>query len=213
MAHPLDAAAAYDLGGRTDALPAREADRAPDADQALVARVLAGEPDAYRPLVDRDGPGVIRAARRVLGDADDAEDVAQEAFVIAYRSLAEWRGDGPFGAWVTRIAVRLAVRRASRRRTVSWIAADDGAAPLHVNPRGGEDPAAAALRGDRTVRLRAAVAALDEPYREVVTLRFFGELSLEEIAAATNRPLNTVKTHLRRGLARIRTAVDGEDLR
>jgi RNA polymerase sigma factor (sigma-70 family) len=51
--------------------------------------------------------------------------------------------------------------------------------------------------------VRTAVAALDEPYREVVAMRYFGELSLEEVASATNRPLNTIKTQLRRGLQRL----------
>ena len=55
--------------------------------------------------------------------------------------------------------------------------------------------------------MRLAVAALGEPYREVVALRFFGEMSLAEIAASTRRPLNTVKTHLRRGLERLRPIV------
>jgi RNA polymerase sigma-70 factor (ECF subfamily) len=58
--------------------------------------------------------------------------------------------------------------------------------------------------------VRLAVAGLSEPYREVVALRFFGELSLEEIASATGRPLNTVKTHLRRGLERLRPVLGGE---
>jgi RNA polymerase sigma-70 factor (ECF subfamily) len=58
--------------------------------------------------------------------------------------------------------------------------------------------------------VRLAVAALGEPYREVVALRFFGEMSLEEIAATTRRPLNTVKTHLRRGLERLRPLIGSE---
>jgi RNA polymerase sigma-70 factor (ECF subfamily) len=197
----------YDLAITAVPLAAR------DGDRALVDRILAGDADAFRPLVERDGPSVVRAARRVLGDAAEAEDIAQEAFVIAYRSLGEWRGDGAFAAWVSRIAVRLALRRAARRRTVSWIAADEAATPLHVDAARAEDPALSALRGHRSARLRAAVAALDEPYREVVALRFFADRSLEEIASLTGRPLNTVKTHLRRGLQRIRAAVEGEDLR
>jgi RNA polymerase sigma-70 factor (ECF subfamily) len=65
-----------------------------------------------------------------------------------------------------------------------------------------------ALRGERETELRSAVAALPEPYREVVTLRFFGELSLDEIARQTDRPVATVKTHLRCGLLRLRTAIE-----
>jgi RNA polymerase sigma-70 factor (ECF subfamily) len=66
-----------------------------------------------------------------------------------------------------------------------------------------------ALQGERDQSVRAAVAALEEPYREVVALRFFGELSLDEIAMITGRPLGTVKTHLHRGLLRLRARIDG----
>ncbi len=149
----------------------------------------------------------MRACHRILGDAHEAEDAAQEAFVIAFRSLAGWRGDGPFGAWLTRIAVRIALRRAQRRRDVTWIDPSDPSAGVDLP--GGPDPAVMSLRMERAAGIRAAVGRLEDPYREVVALRFFGELSLEEISAQTGRPLGTVKTHLRRGLIRLRAAIDG----
>src|SRR5689334_8212329 len=77
----------------------------------VVQAVLDGDRDAFAILVDREAAAVVRACQRVLSDLHEAEDVAQEAFVTAYRSLASWRGEGPFGAWLTRIAVRLAVRQ------------------------------------------------------------------------------------------------------
>ncbi|MHB8959242.1 MAG: RNA polymerase sigma factor, partial [Candidatus Limnocylindrales bacterium] len=73
------------------------------------------------------------------------------------------------------------------------------------------DPANAVLRAEQDSRIRLAVAALDEPYREVVALRFFAERSLLEIAEATDRPLGTVKTHLHRGLARLRLALEDHE--
>ncbi|HET8787107.1 MAG TPA: RNA polymerase sigma factor [Candidatus Limnocylindrales bacterium] len=193
-------------------------------DRAIVDAVLGGDREAYRRLVEREAPGLIRACHRILGDHAEAEDAAQEAFVTAFRSLSTWRGDGPLGAWLARIAVRIALRQAGRRRTVAWrdpfatSGASDGptaadraaerdalaAAPL-------TDPAILSLRAERATEIRTAVAALPEPYREVVALRFFGEASLDEIARETGRPLGTVKTHLHRGLARLRSSLEGTD--
>ena len=168
--------------------------------------MLSGDREAFRILVERESAGIIRVCHRVLGDLHEAEDAAQEAFVIAFRSLAGWRGDGPFGAWLTRIAIRIAIRRAQRRRDVTWL---EPGQPAGMDVAGGPDPAVSSIRAERAADVRAAVARLDEPYREVVALRFFGDLSLDEIATQTGRPLGTVKTHLRRGLLRLRTAVEG----
>jgi len=179
----------------------------PYDEQAIVDRVLAGDRDAFRALVEREGPGVVRACHRVLADLHEAEDAAQEAFVTAFGALATWRRDGPFGAWLTRIAVRIAIRRAGKRKPVTWIDPGDPGAGLDVP--GGIDPAAATLRAERDGAIRRALADLDEPYRETVSLRYFGELSLNEIAEVTGRPLGTVKTHLHRGLLRLRTSLEG----
>jgi RNA polymerase sigma-70 factor (ECF subfamily) len=177
-------------------------------EQAIVDRVLAGDRDAFRALVEREGPGVVRACHRVLADLQEAEDAAQEAFVTAFGALATWRRDGSFGAWLTRIAVRIAIRRAGKRKPVTWI--DPGTPGRGLDLPGGIDPAAATLRAERDGAIRRALADLDEPYRETVSLRYFGELSLNEIAEVTGRPLGTVKTHLRRGLLRLRTSLEGQ---
>ncbi len=181
--------------------------------------VLRGDVEAFRILVDRESAAVVRACHRVLGNLHDAEDAAQEAFVTAYRSLAGWRAEGPFGAWLTRIAVRIALREAGRRKSVTWldpIGEMDGAGrdpimaaidQIAVDTSASTDPSALSLRAERATDVRTALANLPEPYREVVTLRFFGDLSLDEIARQTERPLGTVKTHLHRGLLRLRDAM------
>ncbi len=192
-------------------------------ERAIVAAVLAGDRDAFRRLVERESPALVRACHRILGDHAEAEDAAQEAFVTAYRSLASWRGDGPFGAWLTRIGIRIALRQAGKRRTVTWRDPALGSSSARTDPaaRAADraavaaapltDPAVLSMRAERATEIRTAVTELPEPYREVVALRFFGEASLEEIARQTGRPLGTVKTHLHRGLARLRSSLQGDD--
>ena len=200
-------------------LDARDAD---EQARAVVRAVLDGDRDAFRLLVEREGRQVVRVCYRILGDVHEAEDAAQEAFVTAYRSLATWRGDGPFAGWLATIATRIAVRRAAKRRPTVRIdvAADLGPAgaadallarATAASPSAAPDPSARLLEAERSEAVRRAVARLDEPYREVVALRFFGERSLAEIAVESGRPIGTVKTHLHRGMQRLRAllAVEG----
>jgi RNA polymerase sigma-70 factor (ECF subfamily) len=188
-----------------------------DDDRAIVDAVLAGDPDGFRALVDREGPAVVRACSRILGDRTEAEDIAQEAFVIAYRSLPTWRGEGTFGAWVSRIAVRLALRVAAKRRNVTWLdpfAAESGSAgnpdQVRLGTTDAPDPAVHALRAERDVELRRAVATLDEPYREVVALRFFAGLSESETAEVLSCPVGTAKSRLSRALDVLRATLGEE---
>jgi RNA polymerase sigma-70 factor (ECF subfamily) len=99
--------------------------------------------------------------------------------------------------------MRQAFRRAAQRRPTAPL---ESVAEARLADAAA-DPARAALTGERDAALRDAVTHLPERYREVVALRFFADLSLHEIAETTGRPLNTVKTHLRRGLEALRPAV------
>ncbi len=201
-----------------------EAQAADAQAQAVVRAVLDGDPDAFRTLVDREAQPVVRICYRILGDMHEAEDAAQEAFVTAYRALPSWRGEGPFGGWLARIATRIAVRRAAKRRPVvrldapgtstdpAAVADNILAGATDTRPDAAPDPAAHAIAAERSEAVRRAVARLDEPYREVVALRFFGDRSLAEIADESGRPLGTVKTHLHRGMQRLRGLLAAEGL-
>jgi len=196
-----------------------------EAARRAVDAVIAGDRDAFAVLVERDLPAVTRLCYRVLGNRDDAEEAAQETFVAAYRSLPDWRGDGPFAAWISRIALHVALRRARRTRPVDWIDVAALEGPDEVLDGGGRrvarhlttaaldaadrtDPGAIALATERDAIVRDAVRSLEEPYREAVALRYFAELTVPEIAEACNRPQGTVKTHLHRGLLRLRERIE-----
>lgn len=169
-------------------------------DRALVSALRAGDRRAFDVLVERETRAVYRACLRVLGQPHDAEDVTQESFVAAYRAMGSYRGEGSLRAWLLRIATRQAFRRVAQRRPTAGL----DAIPEPRLADATSEPTRVLLASEGQRAIREAVAALDEPYREVVALRFFGDLSLMEVAEATGRPLNTVKTHLRRGLQRLR---------
>jgi RNA polymerase sigma-70 factor (ECF subfamily) len=132
----------------------------------------------------------------------EAEDVAQEAFVQAYRALPTFRGDGPFGAWLGRIATRMAVARLKRpadlradpTREEGWL----------IDPGSGVDPQLTMLDGERRAQVQAAISSLPEHQRRIVAMRFYGDMSLDEISSATGAPVGTVKSRLHRALAALR---------
>lgn len=176
-------------------------------DRALIDAVLSGDRRAFGVLVERETRIVYGACLRILGRPHDAEDVTQESFVAAYRSIRTFRGEGSFRGWLLRIATRQAFRRLSQRRTT----VDLDAIPEPRLADATAEPTRVVVDRERRDEVRDAVAALPDPYREVVALRFFGELSLAEVAETTGRPINTVKTHLRRGLERLRPTLGGEE--
>jgi len=186
--------------------PDRALDRANDRE--LVDAVLAGDVEAYRTLVDRESRSVIGLCMGILRDADDAQDVAQDAFVRAYRSLATFRGDGTFGAWIGRIATRMAIARAvaikHEQTTTSANGQEAASYADHANPE------REMLMLENATAVRQAIRDLPADQRQVVELRFYQEMPLDEIASTTGTPLGTVKSRLHRALARLR---DQGDLR
>lgn len=159
------------------------------ADAELVRRCRADDPAACRELVERFQADVYAVCLRLLGHAQDAEDVTQEVFVRVFRSLARWDAGRPLRPWVLGIAV-------NRCRT--WIGRRAGrpepADYLHELADHRPDDDTAELRAE----LRAAVDTLRDDYREVFVLFHEHGLSYEEIAGAVRRPIGTVKTWLHR---------------
>lgn len=207
--------AAVPVGGWTRPAHATNRAAAPSSlteDEVALSRALvSGDERAFDVLMERESTRVFRACYRVLGRIDEAEEATQEAFVLAYRALGTFRGDGHPAAWLMRIATREAWRRSaarSRRQSLS-MPLDDGVLSI---PSQRLDPSDEVMRAQDQERVRMAVSRLPEPYREVITLRYFGDLSLAEIGVATRRPLGTVKAQVHRGLDRLRALIE-EDAR
>ena len=169
-------------------------------DAALVARVLAGDREAFSDLVRRHQRWVTVVAFRSTRDLSAADDVAQDAFLRAYQALGAWRGEASFRTWLAQIVQNLLRDRAADpdRREASLEAA---AEPIAVEP--GQEQAL--LDRETLAALRQAYAAIPPGrQREVVRMRFVEGKRLEEIAQALGLRVGTVKAHLFRGSQKLR---------
>lgn len=182
------------------------AERAQEETTAI-ERVLAGDTAAYEVLVRRYSGTLFRYLLRLVGRPDEAEDLAQEAFLRVYLSLASYDPTYRFSTWLFRIATNLALNRLrAERRCISLEALDENPdEPPRQLPDERDDlgPERQAERSDLGRRIQECLEELPPAYRIVVVLRHIADLSYEEIAASTGLPLNTVRSRLHRGRERL----------
>ena len=170
-------------------------------DIELCAQSAMGERRAFGELVRRHGSAVRGVLRRMGAQGAEADDVAQDAFLTAFERIAEFRGEGTFAAWVKKIAARLYLRRLQRDRRLGAMTAEaieDEADVVHGD-------------ADATIDLEEALKVLSATERLCVTMCFGAGLSHTEAAEALNLPLGTVKSHVKRGLEKLRTRLAPED--
>jgi RNA polymerase sigma-70 factor (ECF subfamily) len=173
--------------------------RLPDpANAEIVARVLDGDVEAFRELVAPSRDRLVRYATHMLGDADEAEDVVQDAFVRAYRALARCADPTRFDAWIFRIVVNrcrsAGARRSRRARTV----VADPAAVMRA-----EAPAPDA-GDDWFDEVEAALQQLDPVQREAFLLRHVEGMSYDEMRAVTGAGESALKMRVKRACDRLR---------
>jgi RNA polymerase sigma-70 factor, ECF subfamily len=173
-----------------------------DDDQALVAAALGGRPEAFGTLVERYDRAVYHLAYRTLRDQEEARDVAQEAFFKAYRSLRTFKPGSKFSTWIFAITYHACCDRLARRKRYS-----NEELPERADP--GAGPEQEAIAGDEARRLRAAIEALPEKYRTVITLYHLQGRQYDEIAEVLGMPMGTVKTHLFRAKEQLRRLLAG----
>ncbi len=179
----------------------------PDDEAAWIRAARAGDAGAFRNLVERHQGSAVNLAFRMLRSRTDAEEVAQDAFVRAWRALPEFRGESRFGTWLHRIVVRRALDRAERLKVRSRREAPlDDSIDRIADPQS-DGPDLPELRR----RLDAAMEILDERERLAITLYYHEDRSVESVSAVMDLPDGTVKTLLHRARARLRTRLAGKD--
>lgn len=187
---------------------ARQGSGVEQTDLELVRRAQRGERGAFDLLVLRYQHRVVKLVARLLRDPTEAEDVAQDAFVKAYRALGSFRGDSAFYTWLYRIAVNTARNTmASRQRRPLDYEADlneSEQAAVESRMRHGDTPEAAALSDEIHRTVNHAVEQLPEDLRTAIILREVEGLSYEEIAEAMDCPVGTVRSRI----FRAREAID-----
>jgi len=171
----------------------------------LGARPAAARPVTFAEAVAEYQDELYGVALRILGDRDAALEATNNAFLKAYRAFDRYDRSRPLRHWLLRIATNEAItvaraRSRERRRRADGDAASDVADPAAA-------PLDASVAREERARVRAAVTALPELYRVVIVLRYFNELSVEEIAAVMGRPASTVGVQLLRGRALLRTTL------
>ena len=196
---------------------ARAIERLPEAD--LISRLRARDLDAFEELVGHFERPVYALCFRLLGDAEEARDAAQETFLKVYRGLGGFRGEAGLKTWIYRIAVNQAMnqqrwwRRRHRDETIS-LDITRGQSDTTIGnslPGPGRSPEAQAISSERERQVMSALDEIKQEYRVALILREIEELSYEEIAETLGISIGTVKSRIARGREELRRRV--KDLR
>ena len=188
-----------------------------DSDSVAVARVKAGDGDAYRVLVERHSRGVFRLAFRMTGNQSDSEDVVQETFLRAYKQLHRWEARSSFGTWLYRIAANYSldlVRRKKRHAEVgleesrSTGTGEEAGDVVHSLPSLAAGPDRLLASSNVQQCVARTLDELSQQERTAFVLRHFEGQSIEEISAALGLSANAAKHSIFRAVQKLRRALE-----
>ena len=173
----------------------------PLSDIEVIQRIRAGAEGQFAQLVDRYKDRALSLAVRLLRNREDAEEVVQDAFVRAFKSLGKFEGTARFSTWFYRIVYNACLTKLGRRKAdFQLVSYEDG--KEYESPDGAESNIQAALESkDLFVHIRKVIDAMPGRYSSILSLFYFQELSYEEICGVTGLPIGTVKAHLFRARA------------
>ena len=169
-------------------------------ERRLIVRAQAGDTVAFRALVEAHQARAYTLALRILRSTEDAEEVAQDAFVRVWSALPGFRGESSFATWLYRIVARRSFDRAQVLRNRRAREQVEEQLPERAAPEGANRDAL------ESAKLQHLIARLSAAQRSVVTLFYYEGRSVEQVAATLGMPENTVKTHLLRARAALRAA-------
>jgi RNA polymerase sigma-70 factor (ECF subfamily) len=179
-----------------------------DSDEALMAKVARGDELAFRQLSRRHLPAMLGLARRVLGNAADAEDVAQEAMLRVWTHAPRWQPLAAFRTWLTRIVVNLCL---DRKRRAPWVALEAAGEIVDPTP----DATALAEQSERERTLTAAIATLPARQRAAIVLTYTEGMTNAQVAEVLDTSVSAVETLLIRGKQNLRAKlsdmIEGEE--
>jgi RNA polymerase sigma-70 factor (ECF subfamily) len=168
-----------------------------DSDEALMARVARGDERAFRELASRHLPPMLGLARRILGNAADAEDVVQEAMLRVWTYAPRWRPLALFRTWLTRVVVNLCI---DRKRRTPWVELEAAGEIIDPAPHAG----AKAERDERDRMVAAGIAQLPARQRAAIMLTYGDGMSNSQVAEILDTSVSAVETLLVRGKQNLR---------
>jgi RNA polymerase sigma-70 factor (ECF subfamily) len=184
----------------------------------LVRRLRERDEKAFKELIAVHGDQIYNLLYRMIGNQEEAKDLAQEVFITVFKSIDQFRGDSKLSTWLYRVAAnhcKNRIKYLSRRHDRSTTELDDaaerhavgqGASPIGAGHIEGPDRVLEGIELERTVQ--AAIAELEEDHRLVVVLRDIEELSYEEICEITGLPEGTVKSRLHRARSALKEKLE-----
>lgn len=179
-----------------------------DPDSQILQEIRDGQPRRFAALVDRHKDRALTLAVRLVGNREEAEELVQDSFVRAYRSLDEFRGDARFATWLYRIVYNVCLTKVMRRKDQDIppaVVVDEVLSGEIASP---ESDILSRLEDEELRRfVGQAIELLPEKQRTAVTLFYIQEMTYEEIAQITGQPMGSVKTHLFRGREALRRSV------
>ena len=169
----------------------------------MVAQVKKGDQEAFEGIVDLFKDKIYRHCYRMVGNGHEAEDLAQETFLRAYRNISKYNNEFKFSTWIFRIATNLCIDRLRKKKPDYYLDAEvpgtDGATMYSQLSIEEPLPEEVVTENERWNELQEEIMKLPEKYRTAIVLKYVEDLSLEEISHIMDIPVPTVKTRIHRG--------------